>query len=278
MPSDTQELDKAIAAAAEKIKSGKTDDEVVEKKVEKKSDKVEEEKPEVELEIEAPEGEEAEEEEDFSESEADESKRLYKALKDPKTAGPIIAALAQQAGILTGKQPETKAEEKKATRDVKAILSEALGEYKFLADKLGPAIESILQQERESNEVKFAEQAQHRIEGEVVSATDKLSRETKGESRKLEAKMNELSQEIPIGTMSVETYVRRLYTIAAADKVKTAPKQISDRIRRNANDATARIQGTRGQDMPVGTIPKGKMNINQAVNWALASIASGKKE
>lgn len=269
MASDNKELDKAIAAAAEEITSGKKPDEKV---VEK------EEKPEVELEVETPPETEVEEvEEDFSEAEAVESKRLYKALKDPKTAGPIIAALAQQAGILNGKPPETKTEERKAARAVKEILSEALGEYKFLADKLGPAIEAILEQERESNEVKFAEQAQHRIEQEVISATEKLARETKGESRKLEAKMNELSQEIPIGTMSVDTYIHRLHTIAAADKVKTPVKVISDRIRRNANDATSRIQGSRGQDPPAGDIPKGKMNINQAVEWALKSMA-GKKD
>jgi hypothetical protein len=265
MPADTS-LEKAIADAAEEIKTGK-------------KPAADEQSPEVVVEVaaeETPGGEEAQEPtaEEIEAAEAIEAKNLYRALKNPATSRAVIAALTEQLGM--NKAPaETKAEEKRQVKDVKSILGEALGEYKFLADKLGPAIEQILESERESNETRFAAQEQYRIEQEVVAATAELNRVTKGESSKLEARMNELSQEIPVGTQSVKTYINRLYTIAAGERQKIEPRRIADKVRANANDPTARLQGTRGPDTKI-EIPNGKMNINQAVKFAFDQLA-GKK-
>lgn len=209
-----------------------------------------------------------------TEEEKIEARNLYRALKNPATSRAVVAALAEQMGF-NAKPAETKAEEKRQVKDVKSILGEALGEYKFLADKLGPAIETILSQEREENEVRFAQQEQYRVEQEVIAATSALAKETKGESTKLEARMNELSNEIPIGNQSVKTYIQRLYTIAAGERQKNTPARVAETIRRNANDATARLQGVRGNDKSV-QIPNGKMNINQAVQFAFDQL-SGKK-
>jgi hypothetical protein len=265
------ELDKAISDAADKIQNGEKE--------------TTEEKPEVTLEAEAEGGETEEDasgdtseestEDELSDSQKDESFRLYKALRDPSTSGPIIAALAQQIGLFKPGATETRAEERAAAKDVKTILGEALGEYKFLADKLGPAIETILAQERETQEVKFHEIQQNRVEAEVVTAYDRLSRDTKGESRKLEARMATLSEEMPIGTMSVETYIKRLYAVASGEKSRTPTKVVADKIRRNANDASSRLQSTRGAE-PERQVPKGKMNINQAVSWALGEMSKEK--
>lgn len=258
-------LEQAIADAAEEIQTGK------------KSVAASEPEVEVPTEPETPSGEQElpEQESEFSEAELLESKNLYKALKNPATARAVVAALAEQMGM-NNRPPETKTEEKKQVKAVRDVLSEALGEYKFLADKLGPAIETILSQEREENEVRFAQQEQFRIEQEVVAATSSLSRETKGESAKLEARMNELSQEIPIGNMNVNTYIRRLYTIAAGENQKVQPRRVAEQVRRNANDATARLVGHRGPDTQP-KIPNGKMNINQAVQFAFDKL-SGKKD
>ncbi len=275
MPDKEQALDKAVNDAADKLLGGGDGEKAAEK------DAKGEEKPEITIDKEETETEESEEagdeESELSDNERDESLRLYKALKDPKTAGPIIAALAQQAGFLNGKAGETKTEEKKQAKAVKDILGEALGQYKFLADALTPAIEQILEQERESSEQKFAEIQQSRIEQEVVSAYNALAKETKGESRQLEAQMTRLSEEIPIGKMTVETYIRRLYTVAAGEKSKSSPKAVADKIRRNANDATSRLQGTRGGEESTRSLPKEKMNINQSINWALEQIAQQQK-
>src|SRR5665647_1800561 len=109
-----------------------------------------------------------------------ESKNLYKALSGPQ-ANAIIAALAQQAGLLpkAGEAPLTKKEEVSARKEIKDIFSEALGkEYGFLADRLAPAIEAVVKQERESSDNRFAELQQSNVEREVVTAYDKLATET----------------------------------------------------------------------------------------------------
>src|ERR1043166_5329001 len=134
-----EEADKALKEEAE----GKPEES-------KPADTEVEEKPEVELEEEKEEKEEEPEEEDLDEPSKDEAFRLYKALKDPKAAPAIIAALAQQVGVFPG-QGEGKTEERQKIKDIKSILADSLGpEYKFLADRLGPAIEAVITQERET--------------------------------------------------------------------------------------------------------------------------------
>src|ERR1041385_2785258 len=83
-----------------------------------------EEKPEVELEEEKEEKEEEPEEEDLDEPSKDEAFRLYKALKDPKAAPAIIAALAQQVGVFPQGQ-ESKGEERQKVKDIKSILADS---------------------------------------------------------------------------------------------------------------------------------------------------------
>jgi len=211
-------------------------------------------------------------EEDLSEEQAEEAKRLYQALRSPQ-ASAVIAALAQQAGILN-KPIETKAEERIAKKEIKEIIREHLGEsYKFLADQLGPAIEAVLTQERQTQESRFAEIQSHRLEQDVIQSFTNLSRETKGESKKYEAKMTDLSQEVPIGNMSVDRYIQVLYTLATAGR-KEAPKGNMDKIRRNANDAPSRLQGNaQGRE---SSLPNKKMNINESIDWALGQITKGK--
>lgn len=234
---------------------------------------------EVEVEVE-PEADEEEtisdEESDLSESELDESKRLYKALKDPKSSGAIIAALAAQAGLhLTA--DSTKAEVKEAKRDLTAVVKEALGpEYEFLAAKLGKAIDGALEIEREQNEASLQQIRQAQVEREVSDSYAKLARETKGESKKLEARMAALSEEIPIGNMSVEQYIRRLHMVASGEATKHADAaKTASQIRKNAGNAPERLRTTR----PVGAEPKlptEKLGLKGAVNFALNELTKGK--
>src|ERR1041385_3423966 len=129
-------LAKTIEEADEALRNEKTEE--TPSKEESKTE-TEEESPEVEVEKEE-EKEEETEEEDLDEPSKDEAFRLYKALKDPKAAPAIIAALAQQVGVFPQGQ-ESKGEERQKVKDIKSILADSLGpEYKFLADRLGPAI------------------------------------------------------------------------------------------------------------------------------------------
>lgn len=222
--------------------------------------------PEVEVEkTEEPEGSES----DLSESEQDEAKRLYAALRDPRQAAPLIAALAQNAGLNLAPNP-TKAEIKSETKSILEIVKSSLGEeYKFLADRLSSAIEGALAEHSKTQEAKFAELAQSQIESQVERAYEVLARETKGESKRLERRMSELADEMPIGNQDVQSYIRRLYAVANAEGVRSSARQTADKIRRNASDAPARIanrgSATAAEPEPV---PQKKMSLREAVDFA----------
>ena len=122
----------------------------------------------------------------------------------------------------------------------------------------------------------MAELHQANIEREVVSAYERLATETKGESKKFESRMAQLSEEIPIGNMNVKTYMQRLYAVASQER-KSSPQKVADQIRKNANDVPARLKTTSVQEMDGVEIPNKKMNINEAVNWAAGQLTKGKR-
>src|ERR1035437_4493872 len=221
----------------------------------------------------------AETSDDLTPEQLIESKNLYKALSGPQ-ANAIIAALAQQAGLFpkAGEAPLTKKEEVSARKEIKDIFAEALGkEYGFLADRLAPAIEAVVKQERESSDTRFAELQQSNVEREVVTAYDKLATETKGASKQFEARMAALSEEIPIGNMNVATYMGRLYTIASNER-KSSPQKVADQIRRNAADAPARLRSTASERTSgVVEIPTKKMSLDESIAWAQEQLRQGKK-
>lgn len=250
-------LDSAVAEAAGEI----------EKKLETK-----EEEPEVQLTEEKEESDETGL--DLSEEETAEARNLYKALKNPKSSAAIIAALAQQAGLFNQAEPPTKTEVKEAKKEIRDILAESLGkEYSFLADKLGPAIEKVLVQEREASEEKFARIQQVNTEREVVTAYEKLAVETKGESKRLEGRMAELSEQIPIGNLSVRDYMKNLYLIASGEK-KTPPAHVAEQIRRNSTDVGARLRTASGTNNSGADLNK-KRSLNESINFALDQLTRG---
>ncbi len=215
----------------------------------------------------------------LSDDEKEEAARLYRALKDPKAAGPIIAALAQQAGILNPAKPaETVKEKKVEAKKVTELLKEGLGkEYEFLADRLGTSIEKILEQERQVQAVQIDALAQENIVREINSTLSSLAKESKGESKKLEARMTELMDEIKPGeNVSIDKYLRRIYAIAASEKRPTqTTRQNVERINRNAADVPGRI--TSSSAVHETATPPKKMNLNEAVAWAAKELTKGKK-
>lgn len=221
-------------------------------------------------------GEEAPES-DLSEQELAESRNLYLALRGPQ-ANAIIAALAAQAGLLAkpGEAAPTKTEIKESKKEIKDILAESLGkEYSFLADRLGPAIEAVLDQERKTSDSRFDSLQQANVEREVVASYNRLATETKGESKKFETRMAALAEEIPIGNQNVETYMKRLYTIASNER-KSSPQKIADQIRRNASDAPQRLRSSAGPAGPVAEIPTKKMSIDESIRWAQDQLTKRK--
>mgnify|MGYP001612220576 CR=1 FL=1 len=222
---------------------------------------------------------------ELTEQELLESKNLYRLLKDPTTARSVVAALAQQTGVLQdlarlGAEP-TRTEVRDAKKDILTIFKESLGkEYEFLADRLSKAVDTVITQERQEIQAQHLETQTAVVNQQIVRELETLERETRGVSKTLENRMAELAREIPIGTQDQSTYIRRLYAVAASEKgLSAAPvrqgvtKSKNDRIRSNANDATSRIKGTpadRSRD--IIEIPTKKMGLKESVNFALGQL------
>ena len=225
------------------------------------------------------EGEESETEEQEEAISAEDRKQadaLYKLLKNPATAQTVIRSLAEQNGLL---RTETKTETTAAKKAIKDLVAEGLGPaYAFLAPQLTSVIESVLGQEREERTTQISQLEHQQVEKDVESALSRLARDTKGESRKIESKMMDLMQKFQPGPgTTVEEYIRGIYAQATAGRAaKTTAAQMTDRIKRNANDAPSRLQNT-----STGTgnksAPPGKMNLKASVEAALQAIQKGGK-
>lgn len=214
---------------------------------------------------------EGEENEGLSAAEAKEAANLYKLLKDKSQQKNVIRILAQQAGLLGENAPETKREVAAAKKDLKSIIKDKLGpEFGFLTDKLGDMMEAVLEQERQSTVEVLNSVQQQRVENETTQALNRLSRETKGESKQFENKMIELMERIkPSDNLSVYEYLKDLYTLASSNKSATrSANQLADKIRRNAGNAAERLnsRGTGKGGTPQGPEKKG---LRAAVEYAI---------
>jgi len=192
--------------------------------------------------------EESTDDENLSEEEAQEAKKLYKALKDPKTAKEVLALLAKQTGL---DEVDSKKDIKESKKGILDILKNALGEeYSFLSDRLGKGIEEILNQEKAERDNERQQEVAKRIQGETVVAWNSLVKETNGDAKKLESKMQEIAKEIlPGPNTTPKQYLRRLYTIASAGKSGVEnPKKIINTIQKNANDTSGRLRATGGNE------------------------------
>lgn len=199
-----------------------------------------------------------------------EAQTLYKLLLDPKQRLNIVAALAQDSGLLQNRPLETPKQVAKAEKGIAELIDEALPEYPGLSKKLGPVIEKIVETEREARTQETEQVHLQQVEQEVVRELDNLAKDTKGTSRKVENKMASLMNEISPGpNVTVKQYIRMLHTLATAgDTVQKTSAQIADKIRRNANNAPDRLNGSGGR-APSSEMPSKKMNLNDSVNWAI---------
>ncbi len=187
--------------------------------------------------------EETPSDDELGEDELKEAKSLFKLLKDPHSRDLVIRGLAEKAGVL--RTESTPKQEKKDVKSILTIMEEKLGDqFKFLAPNFASAIEAVLEQERESQTEKFNQIQVDRLVSQVDAAKDKLSRETKGESKKFEKQMEALADKYhPAEGVSVYDYVKTLYTLASADGQKSNIKrEVNDKIIRNSKDVGSRLQ------------------------------------
>ena len=219
---------------------------------------------------ETPEGDEDDEAKAREEQDTIAAKQLYNALRNPNTQTDIIRLLAQQAGLL-----ETKSDVKEAKNVIQDVLKQELGqEFGFLAEKLSPAINKILEMQKAETEKRFTElsskQMQAQLEREVDSTLAKLEKETKGESKKLESRISELMDDIlPSKDISTDKYIRSLYKIASSEQSeKAAKRKMAEKINRNANDISSRVSASGGRSGGTDG-SSSRMTLDQALQYAL---------
>jgi hypothetical protein len=208
-----------------------------------------------------------------------EAKRVYKLLQNPTTAKTLIRELARAEGLLGEEAPNaptTTKEVAAAKKSIEAILKESLGDkYNFLIPDLSKALDQIFANEREIHQNSVAQLQAQNVQRETTDVLATLARETKGESRKVESRMLELMNKFQIGPgVSIDEYIRGLYAQAtSARSTQTATNKLTDKIRRNASDATSRLHSTGSgaseRSAPVQTDPNKKMSVKDAVNFAL---------
>jgi hypothetical protein len=264
------ELDNAIASATEEILKDVPDDK---KPTITTDDTNDDTQDEIQSDDE-PQGDE------LSEAQIKEAQILYKLMLDPKQRIGIIASLAQAEGLIgpkADKPIENRKDEVKAKKVIIDIFKEALPEFPALAEKLGPAIDQVLSQEREEHQEQMAQVQLQQLENNVTKEIEILRRETKGESTKVEARMAELSEAYLMGpNTSLKDYVRSLYTLATAGRtVQKTSAQLADKIRRNANNAPDRLRTAPGSERTT-EVPAGKMNLKQSVEWAIEQASKGR--
>lgn len=241
--SDTQKLDRAIAAG---LKTSEEEPDV-------------EEEPELEVKAEDDEedenGEEDEDEEVKKESKADpeteNALKLWKALQG-KDGAAVLEGLAVRAGLIKKDGAVTKVSEAKFTERLK----ESLGpEWDFLADKLGPAFEAELERRVENVRKSHIELE---VSLELKDAWATLSEETDGDAMRYQDKIDKLSNEFQMGPKTkIVDYLRNLYKIASSDakeskKIEKTLKKIeansSDRLPRSSEVGEKRVK--RGTQLP----------------------------
>lgn len=214
---------------------------------------------------------------DLDENQIKEARNLYKALLNPASRGPLVQSLAQQVGINIG-AIETKKELKEAKKDITARLKEALGdELGFLAEKIGPVLESVIDEERAEVEEISKTVELRQITRESENALTKLAKETNGLSRKYEDKMVQLMDKFPSSPgISTEEYIRGIAMIAMNGKLtQVASNKLAGKITRNAKDVPGRLtsKGSGAREEPsTFKVPDKKLGTKGAVLFALSHL------
>lgn len=212
----------------------------------------------------------------------EQGRQLILALRDPQKAGVVIKFLAEQHGY---SKIETPKEVKEAKNEIVEDLKESLGtEFEFLADKLAPGIEKILKKQLAASQADIREQFKvqeaEKLRTQSASALENLSDSFFGKGEILPDEVaKEMSKYMdrvqPNPTSSVKEYVEDAFhsAIGKLGLVKT-DKDKKERISRNRNDASSRLNGAPERvpsDDNIRGNPK-PMSRQQAIQAAIDSV------
>lgn len=212
--------------------------------------------------------------EDTEDTETTQAKNLYKALNDPKTAKTIIEAMARKVGLL-GDEELTKKETKAAKKKIQDVFKEALGEdMGFLAEKLGPAIEKVLEHYDSENQERFKSYEAEKAKEETGKAVETLYSKYE-DAEALEARIFELMDEISPGPNSTPyKYMEKLYHLAKAEANEASVKdKMKKKLKNNSEDATARLSSSGSREVKTSSAPSKAPSLDEALELATKSLA-----
>lgn len=209
--------------------------------------------------------EEAKKEEELTEEQLRYAKSLFRALAnpDPKIQKATIELFAKSAGLEL-KEIETKKEITEAKDTLLDLLKAGLGEYDFLADKLGPVLEQVIKRAVVENtkdiREEVAQSKQEKLQNHISSSIDTAfakftnSVEVKDEVVKL------MDSYKKADSVSYDEYFKTLIVVAAHNKgitlkIKGTEKpEVKDekKIDKNRNDAGTRLSSDRTAEAKEG--------------------------
>jgi hypothetical protein len=213
-------------------------------------------------------------------------KNLYKGLnnKDPNIQLGTLKILANAVGMdLTAIKTEKQAE--KAEETLVGLLKEGLGEYDFLADKLGPVLEKALDKFVEKKTADIREELRTNketaqraaIEADFKASLDEYDTtdEAKGILRDEVYRLMDSFR--PSGKITPRDYFKSVIILAANNKnieLKLVnSKQKDERVSKNRQDAMSRLASERGADIKeVSRVPQ-RMSLKESVQDAMEKAA-----
>jgi hypothetical protein len=218
------------------------------------------------------------------------AKQLYQALSNKDTSLQTLQMLAKAAGFdLANVKTEKQAE--KAEESLQDLLKEGLGEFDFLADKLGPVLEKALQRAIDKQTKDLREDASNRRQKELATqVNDGYAKAFAAyeNSESLQDSVGKLINEFkPAAQMTYEAYFKSLIVIAAdraeieLKKVGKVNKEVEDKkekkIEKNRHDVGSKLASERGAESKTMVRPSGKMKLNDAVQAAIEQLANQDK-
>lgn len=284
----TQIIEAAALESAHKHDFEVKDDDgkVVEKEEAKDSKKVPEKKAESKEEEKKDDEKKSEEKksDDLDDQQKEYAKVLYKALNsnDKEIQQRTLRILAESAGLKLA-EVETKKEAAVVKKSIVESLKESLGEYDFLAEKLGPALETLLKGMVEESTKDIRETQRNneilRIQNEVSTSIDAAFAEYEN-AKVLGPEVSKLMDQIKFrdtSGMTQKEYFKNLIILAASNnkvalKVKgekVEPKVNEDKVNKNRNDAASRLASERGAEVKLAIEPAKRMNLKDAVEDAV---------
>lgn len=222
---------------------------------------------------------------ELNQEQLDVAKNLFKALNnpDPNIQKQAVELLATAAGLKLEKV-ETKKEIVEAKKDLIELLKAGLGEYDFLADKLGPVLKQVItemvaEQTKETKE-EVNKIRDEKTRNEIVTSIDTAFAKFENAIELKDEVLKLMDQITRTSKMSNTEYFESLIAIAAQRKGTTlkvpGSKQTvnKDKVNKTRNDVASRVASERGPEPKLGVRTPGKMKVDDAVRDAIESLAS----